>query len=177
MSRVIIRRIAPDEAALWRMLRLEARALAPEAFASGPDDRAGWPLRDFAAEIAARPVFVALVRNEPVGCIGWARDSDPRLAARRGWIEGAYVTLRARGQGIGARLIAAVLADATAAGLREIRLEVGATNVRARAAYARAGFGPVVAGFSSATGMMIMHRSLVRPGIVTRLRRKLSIRA
>ena len=83
--------------------------------------------------------------------------------------------MRARGQGLGARLIAAVLADAAAAGLREIRLEVGATNARARAAYARAGFVPVVAGYSSATGMLTMHCTLRRPGIVVRLRRRMSI--
>lgn len=175
MPGMIIRRIAPDEAALWRMLRLEALALAPEAFVPGQDDRAGWRLRDFAAEVAARSVFLALAAGEPVGCIGWTRDADPGHAARQGWIDGLYVTLRARGQGLGARLIAVALADAAAAGLGAIRLEVGAANARARATYARVGFVPVVAGLCGDSATMILHRALGWPGVVMRLQRRMSI--
>jgi ribosomal protein S18 acetylase RimI-like enzyme len=58
----------------------------------------------------------------------------------RGWIGGFGVAPPARGLGLGRRLIAAVLAEAAALGLRQVRLEVLAGNTAASRVYARAGF-------------------------------------
>lgn len=182
---MIIRRVGPSAAAQWRVIRLEALALAPEAFAPGEDAFANWPLEAYAADIAARAVLLALAGGEPAGCIVWTRDDDPAWSRRRGWIAGLYVTPRSRGLGLGGRLIAAALDDAAAAGLGALCLEVAPANRAAIAAYARAGFREVAAGCATGgggagagtAGAMAMRRGLLGLrilGIFTRRNRKLA---
>ena len=57
--------------------------------------------------------------------------------------EGLCVAAGWRGRGIGSALIAGLLAEARARGLRQVRLEVTDANPRARALYERQGFVPV----------------------------------
>ena len=58
-------------------------------------------------------------------------------------MDGVVVAQAARGRGVGARLLDAVEAHATALGRSAIRLDVVDTNPRARALYVRKGFDPV----------------------------------
>jgi ribosomal protein S18 acetylase RimI-like enzyme len=137
-----VRRISPDEAALWRRVRLLALATAPEAFSSRHSEWENRPLADFAAQIASNPVFLAFDGAEPVGSASWSRDTEQQT---RGWLTSVFVAPSARGRGHALGLIAAALADAAAAGIREMRLEVGASNRAAQEIYARAGFSEVPA--------------------------------
>ncbi|MGB7320958.1 MAG: GNAT family N-acetyltransferase [Albidovulum sp.] len=132
-----VRRISPEEAALWRRIRLEALSTAPDAFSAPLSDWQDRPIADFAAQVAANPVFLAFDGSVPVGSISWMRDDE---IAGRGWIYAVFVSPGARGRGIGQALIAAVLTDADAAGMTELWLEVGGQNTPAISAYGRAGF-------------------------------------
>lgn len=135
------RLLGPGDAALWRALWAEALAAAPQAFAR----RSGDDPEVLAARLAAVRPFVwecaAPCGAEAVACALWRRDDDPS-ASRRGWVEAVFVRPASRGRGIAARLIAALAADARSHGVAELWLEVGRDNAPARAAYARAGFGP-----------------------------------
>ncbi|MCW3783687.1 GNAT family N-acetyltransferase [Defluviimonas salinarum] len=137
-----MRRITPEEAALWRRIRLLALATAPEAFSTRHAEWESRPLADFAAQIAANPVFLAFDNAEPVGSASWSRDTELQT---RGWLTSVFVAPSARGRGHAPALIVATLADAAAAGIREMRLEVGAANRVAQEVYAKVGFAPVPA--------------------------------
>ncbi|WP_116132468.1 GNAT family N-acetyltransferase [Tropicimonas sp. IMCC34043] len=55
-------------------------------------------------------------------------------------LDGLFVHERARGLGVGTALIEAIVAEAAARGMHEVRLEVIDSNFRARALYERRGF-------------------------------------
>ncbi|WP_298984142.1 GNAT family N-acetyltransferase [uncultured Roseibium sp.] len=87
------------------------------------------------------------------------RDVEPGILL----MDGIFVSERARGQGIGTKLLDAVCIEAQRQQLSRVRLDVIDTNPRARALYERQGFMPLsreetgplkyVFGFSSATRM------------------------
>ena len=77
---------------------------------------------------------VAVVDGEPAGIAKLAIRGD------RGWIAGIGVALPHRGRGIGEALMAAVLAEARARGLREVWLEVLVQNAPAISLYEKLGF-------------------------------------
>jgi ribosomal protein S18 acetylase RimI-like enzyme len=137
---MIIRGVGPDDAEAWRTIRLEALAKAPEAFSAQLADWQDRPLADFSAQLMANPTFLAFADDIPVGCICWIRETED-LA--RGWIGGVYVAERMRGKGVGQALIAAAVADARAAGITEMWLEVRVGNASAQRAYEQAGFAVV----------------------------------
>jgi len=57
-------------------------------------------------------------------------------------MDGIFVTLEARGQGVGTKLLSAIKAEAANRRLSQIRLDVIDSNPRARALYQREGFVP-----------------------------------
>lgn len=65
-----------------------------------------------------------------------ARDEEPRALV----VDGLAVRDDRRGEGIGAALIEALCAEARTRGYGEVRLDVVAQNIRARALYERQGF-------------------------------------
>ncbi len=56
------------------------------------------------------------------------------------WVQTMAVAPAAQGQGLGARLLGALLAEAARRGQRAVSLEVRADNAPAQRLYARAGF-------------------------------------
>lgn len=90
----------------------------------------------------AAAAAAGLPHPQALACALWCRDADP-THRRRGWVEAVFVRRHARGRGIAVRLLAALAEDARAAGMAELRLEVGRANAPARAAYARAGYAPL----------------------------------
>ncbi|MCV2871528.1 GNAT family N-acetyltransferase [Defluviimonas sp. WL0050] len=137
---MIVRRVGPAEAEVWRAIRLEALGKAPEAFSARLADWQDRPLTDFAAQLEANPTFLAFEGDAPVGCISWVPEADD---PSRGWIGGVFVADRMRGKGVGQALIATAVADARTAGITEMWLEVRAGNVAALKVYEQAGFAVV----------------------------------
>lgn len=159
--------MGPDE----RGARFFARVLDPghAISAIGPDGAllgfagfktdkgafAGGSLGDLAAIYGW---FGALWRGPFLALLG--RDIAPGELL----MDGIAVAPQARGLGIGTRLLGAILEEAGARGMAQVRLDVIDTNPRARALYERRGFVSVGAentgalarlfGFTSATRMV-----------------------
>lgn len=138
---VAIRRLAgPADAALFRRLRLEALAVAPEAFGSSWEVEAPRPLAAFAERLASSTVLAAFAAGAPVGLAGLRREDSPRTR-HKAVLWGVFVARAARGRGVGAALLHAVLAAAPP-GVEQVTLAVTAANRGAIALYERAGFVP-----------------------------------
>src|SRR3954453_1715039 len=96
-------------------------------------DEAGWRAR-----IAAQCHFQARLDGEPVGSVGvWDDPETPHDAAT---LVAMYVAPRARGTGVGERLVRTVLEEAVRRGRSRVLLEVTEGNVAAVRLYERMGF-------------------------------------
>lgn len=138
--RFTIRRLVPDEAALFRALRLEALERHPEAFGASLEDEAAQPDSWFAARLEAGIVLAGWLpgMEAPAGLMALAL---PRAEKTRhkGLLWSVYLRPEARGHGLAPALLSAVLAEARGR-VEEVRLSVVAGNDRARRLYERAGF-------------------------------------
>jgi ribosomal protein S18 acetylase RimI-like enzyme len=131
-----IRRLTPDDADLFRAIRLEALSTTPLAFCASHDIEAAEPVSAFAGRLTRNAVFGAFAGNDIIGMAGFSvSEKDPG----RGLVWGMYVRSGRQGQGIGARLLAAVMDHARDL-VETLRLSVIAGNEGARALYARHGF-------------------------------------
>jgi putative acetyltransferase len=79
--------------------------------------------------------FVARVEGRAVGCGAWLRRREAEGELKR-----LFVSPEARGRGLGRRLLAALEADAAAAGVRVLRLETGVSQPEAVGLYRAAGY-------------------------------------
>jgi ribosomal protein S18 acetylase RimI-like enzyme len=134
-----IRRLAPPDAEAFRALRLEGLRRAPSAFGRAWEEEAGKPLGWFGETLERAAVFAA--EDEAGRLLGvLAYEGDAMLKRRHiGHLWGMYVRDEARGQGLGAALIAACIAHARAH-VAVLQLMVGEANPGARRLYERAGF-------------------------------------
>jgi GNAT superfamily N-acetyltransferase len=135
----MIRRLGPGDGAVWRDIRLEALATAPEAFSARHDDRAERPLTAFEAQLADRGIFIAEEAGRTLGSACLVADDDAKYTAR-GWVMSVFVSPSARGKGVARQLLATLIAEARKRGMTALFLDVGKANGAARAVYARAGF-------------------------------------
>ena len=142
----MIRRIRPDEGSRLRTLRLRALADAPMAFGStlareSTFTDAAWQERAQRGASGADGVtFVAELEGQWVGiATGLPRDpdapDDPRAV-----LVGMFVSGEARGRGVGAALVDAVVGWARERNAEGLGLWVTATNATAIALYRRCGF-------------------------------------
>lgn len=120
-------------------------------------------------EANARAAFTTLLADPRLGgvWIGWTEDGEPtghvvltvcfsmEYGGLRGFIDDLFVRPTARGQGVAAELLAAVLADCDARGVRALHVEVAADNAIARRVYERAGL--------TDSGHMLLTRPLAAP--------------
>ena len=143
MTNATIRTLEPSDVEAYRALRLEGLRDSPEAFSSDYAENARFPLETFAQRIAAernRWVLGAFDADALVGVAGYMREQGAKVD-HRAMVWGMYVTPRARGRGVGAELLAELIARARAQpGLEQLHLSVTAGNASARDLYARAGF-------------------------------------
>lgn len=142
----MIRRIRPDEGPRLRTLRLRALADAPMAFGStlaresAFTDEAWQDRAQRGASGTEGVTFVAELEGQWVGiATGLPRDpdapEDPRAV-----LVGMYVSGEARGHGVGAALVDAVVGWARERKADGLGLWVTATNATAIALYRRCGF-------------------------------------
>jgi ribosomal protein S18 acetylase RimI-like enzyme len=127
--------LGPEDWELFREIRLRALREAPYAFQSRFDDWAEAPEARWRDRLALVPLnLVARRGDELVGIASGVLDGEDGAELISMWVDPA-----ARGSGVGAALVGAVVAWAAAAG-RPTYLMVRSDNARAIAAYARAGF-------------------------------------
>ena len=121
-----IRRLAPADAGAYRELRLAALANHPQAFGSSHEDEVRfdddrWYQRlSGGADLAT---FGAAVDGQLVGTATCVRESH-RKERHRACLVGMYVTPAARGRGIGAQLVTAVISHARDHGVDQLELDV-----------------------------------------------------
>ncbi len=132
-----IRRLSPEDVGIWRAIRLEALATAPQAFSSRHADWVDRPLADFAARLDTAAIFAAWAGGTLAGCAALTPDTEDR---HRAWVESVFVRPASRGKGVADSLMAAIVNEARDQGLTDLLLDVGAANGPARKTYQRAGF-------------------------------------
>jgi ribosomal protein S18 acetylase RimI-like enzyme len=140
---VVVRRLGPNDAPAYILLRAESLAREPLHFGSSPEtDR-------FKDETVARarldggersPVFGAFDGAELVGAVGLVCESALK-AAHRATVWGTYVDPSQRGRGIGRALMTALIEHARKlAGIDWVQLDVSSVADEARRLYERCGF-------------------------------------
>jgi ribosomal protein S18 acetylase RimI-like enzyme len=137
---VRVRRMEPEEWATVRRVRLAALADSPEAFASTLHRELAFEEATWRERMAASPWFLAWRAGEPVGLV--AALTQPPGRAGEWHLVSMWVSPQVRGSGVADGLVAAVTADARAAGVATLTLWVAAGNDRARGFYERMGFRP-----------------------------------
>ena len=140
-----VRRISPGEGETLRAIRLRALADAPLAFGSTHAREAAYPperWRDWAEASSAgggQAFFFAVdeTSGAPVGLAsGVIWEAEPETAH----LYAMWVAPEARGQGVGAALVAAVEGWARGKGYMRMGLGVTSTNEPAIRLYTRMGF-------------------------------------
>jgi GNAT superfamily N-acetyltransferase len=134
VTRVVVRRIAPDEWQAFREIRLAALADAPDAYLTTLAEAQAQPAQLWQDRIAANPHFLAAVDGVAVGMtVVIATDNGREIVA-------VWVAPDARGRGVIEALIDAAVSWARDQGDAHLGLWVVEGNERAERAYARYGF-------------------------------------
>jgi GNAT superfamily N-acetyltransferase len=134
LTRVVVRRVAPDEWQAFREIRLAALADAPQAYLTTLAEARAQAAQLWQDRIAANPHFLATVDGVDVGItVVIAADSGREIVA-------VWVAPDARGRGVIEALIDAAVGWAGDQGDAQLGLWVVEGNVRAERAYARYGF-------------------------------------
>ena len=144
MSKLLVRRVRPEEALTFRALRLRALADAPHAFASSLAAEQDKPTELWRSEVrrhaSGSDSAVFLVESAEEGPFGLAgcylRDRRPEVAH----VVSVWVDPAMRGRGAARLLMEAAEAWARQAGARTMELWVAQDNAAARALYEGLGF-------------------------------------
>jgi GNAT superfamily N-acetyltransferase len=132
---LVIRRLGPEEWPAYRAVRLRALRDTPEAFGSTAADAERLTPADWARRLADRTTFVAAAGQELVGLVSGAVHSAGEAELISMWVAPGW-----RRQGVGRRLVDAVVDWAAAAGFERLRLWVAIGNDAAERLYAERGF-------------------------------------
>ena len=133
-----IRRLTAHDAEAFRALRLEGLRLHPEAFSASHDGEYSEPLEFFVDRIEHSNVFGGLHEDALAGVAGLYVRGEEKMR-HIGVLWGMYVRASARGTGLGAALVEAVLAHAKTR-VERVEVSVATTNTPARRLYERHGF-------------------------------------
>ena len=132
-----IQRLTQRDLARFRAVRLRSLRDAPAAFGTTAEEAAAWPREVWARLFSGLLAFVAVESGQDVGLVRGAPDREVAKAARLGSL---WVAPEARGRGLGAQLVGAVVDWARLNRADSIELWVMTTNERARRLYERCGF-------------------------------------
>jgi ribosomal protein S18 acetylase RimI-like enzyme len=138
MPGIDIRRLVPEDAALYREIRLEALSGDPESFSSSFAAEAAHPLAWFADRLARSETFGAFREGALVGMAGYFVHPEAKRA-HKATLVGMYVQPSARKRGIARRLVRTVI-EAARTRVEFIQLNVVSNNEAARKLYAEFGF-------------------------------------
>jgi GNAT superfamily N-acetyltransferase len=137
---ITVRRLAPDDWATWRDIRLVALADAPYAFGSSLARERGLTEAEWRGRLAPEHgvTAVATLGERVVGAIGGY--TPPGAAAVL--LIAMWAHPDVRGRGVGDLLVREVLAWAGENGWSQVRLRVADGNAPARRLFERHGFVP-----------------------------------
>jgi RimJ/RimL family protein N-acetyltransferase len=139
----VLRRLAPDDAAEYRALRLRGLEEHPDAFTSSHAEERDKPLAATQRRLApdgADAVYGAFVDGTLVGVAGLGREARAKNR-HKATLFGMYVAPEHAREGIGAALLRHVIDEARRRpGLEQLILTVTETNVAARTLYEQSGF-------------------------------------
>ncbi len=134
----MIRRLGPEDAAAFAEIRLEGLARHPDAFGSDVERESAWSLEHFANRLSKSAMFGFEEDGALLGVAGFYAEAARKMH-HRGALWGMYVREQARGKGIGAALVEAVL-DYARGRVEQLHLNVAVENTSALALYERCGF-------------------------------------
>jgi RimJ/RimL family protein N-acetyltransferase len=134
----VIRALGPEDADVFRDLRLEALRLSPEAFGSTYEVESARPPEFFVQRLAGSTVFGGFVGDTLLGMAGF-RQEEGLKDRHKAMLWGLYVRPAARGTGLSRELVDAVL-DHARGRVEQVMLAVVADNAAAHRLYAAAGF-------------------------------------
>ena len=134
----MIRRLGSEDAAAFAEIRLEGLAQCPDAFGSEIETESSWPQETFAERLTNSAMFAYEDDGALLGVAGFYAEAARKMQ-HRGALWGMYVREQARGKGVGARLVEAVL-DHARDRVEQLHLNVAVENTAALALYERCGF-------------------------------------
>lgn len=134
----MIRRLTPDDAAIFHALRLEALEREPGSFGSALEEQQRKSLEQVAKTLSETTMFGAFVEGELVGLAGFAR-MTPVKEQHKGSVWSMYLRPANRGSGLAGALLDRVIEHARGE-VEELRLVVVENNDAARRLYESRGF-------------------------------------
>jgi ribosomal protein S18 acetylase RimI-like enzyme len=134
----VVRRLGVADVKDYISIRLAALQTEPASFGSVYAVEASRPIKAHAARLASSLVFGAYDGQQIVGMAALRPHEEPK-EAHKGFIWGMYVAPGSRKGGVGAALVAALLA-ASQGVVEQVLLTVVAENTAAIALYERFGF-------------------------------------
>ncbi len=138
MSNFEIRRLGIIDVADYRSIRLAALQGEPDAFGSVYEVEAARPSSAFAERLDTSIIFSAYAGGDIVGMAGLKQEAGLK-DRHKGFVWGMYVRPNARGQGIGAALLAAIIGGAEQI-VEQLTLTVVQGNNAALSLYEKYGF-------------------------------------
>jgi ribosomal protein S18 acetylase RimI-like enzyme len=133
-----LRRLLPEDAALYREIRLQGLADSPDAFSSTFESEQASSFDRFAERLANSAVFGAFRGALLLGVAGFYVEVGVKHS-HKGVLWGMYVRPQGRRAGIGRRLVEAVIAHARRH-VELLQLRVVSDNDAARRLYESLGF-------------------------------------
>ena len=133
-----LRRLLPEDASIYRAIRLEALTNSPDAFSSTFEAEKDRPLDWFAARLADAFVLGAFRGLQLVGVAGFYVQPGPKHA-HKGMLWGMYVQPQHRAAGVGRMLVEAIIQHARRH-VELLQLFVVSDNAGARRLYSSLGF-------------------------------------
>ncbi|MEH6987423.1 GNAT family N-acetyltransferase [Cytobacillus firmus] len=137
-----IRLLRPDDAEIYKELRLEGLKKNPEAFGSSYEEEAGRPPEVYGERFKTENSFHygAFEDGKLIGVVSLVRDTGLKMKHRTN-IYAMYVTESARKNGIGKSLVSKAVEKARSwDGVEQIHLAVMSENMPAKKLYASFGF-------------------------------------
>lgn len=166
MTDLIVRVAKPDDAPVWRALRMDGIIENPSVFIVTAEEAAAVPLEADIQRLSKGDRVLAFAGETPVGLAGFNRN-DVSRASHRAEIGPLFVAPQARGKGVSDLIMTTLMDAAQAAGISQLELFVNAENAPAISLYQRHGFvevGKIPNAILGADGMeddLMMIRSLV----------------